>query len=75
MDHDERLSDTQHKMLDEMERLGLNDPERLRILSDIVKGAAAWGYLKKWLIQTAAVMGAGGALWAVVELLRKNGGS
>lgn len=64
------VTERQHRMLQLMESNGLDDEERIRVLGDMVKQSAAWGYLKKWLIQTGAVIGAGGALWGLVELIR-----
>lgn len=68
------LTQNQIEMLRLLEEKGLSDPERVSILADIVKQAAAWGHLKKWLIQTGAVCGAGAALWAFVQLIRSLGG-
>jgi len=70
--HCERITEKQLAMLEQMEALGLNDPERLKVMADLVKGAAAWSYLKRWLVQAAAVAGAGGVLWAIVEIVIKR---
>lgn len=67
------ITESQLRMLQLLEKEGLSDPERVHILADMVKQAAAWGYLRRWLIQIAAVAGAGGVIWGVVQALRSFG--
>lgn len=67
------ITETQLRMLQLLEQEGLSDPERVHILADMVKQAAAWGYLKRWLIQFAAVIGAGGVIWGLVQALKTFG--
>lgn len=72
-----RVSAHQYQMIRLMEENGLADEERIKILADMVKGAAAWGHMKKWLIQIGAAAGAGAMIYGVVQGIRTflgNGG-
>ena len=72
--HPYTLTESQFKMLVLMEKEGLSDPERVHVLADMVKQAAAWGYLRRWITQIAAVCGAGAVIWGFVTALRTFGG-
>lgn len=64
------LTEQQKLILELLEKEGLADKERMHILGEMVKGAAAWSVLKKWIIQVAAAVGALGVLATAVFWLR-----
>lgn len=64
------LTENQRKILEMLEKEGLADEERMHVLGEMVKGAAAWSVLKKWIIQVAAAIGALGVLGTAVFWLR-----
>ncbi|WP_375568812.1 hypothetical protein ABWH92_12460 [Ahrensia marina] len=50
------ITDRQKEILELLEKEGLADPERMHVLGEMVKGAAAWNTLRKWTVQWGAAL-------------------